>query len=51
MTRPLFLSLRYSSILDKIEANQYDNFEKRAYTTKWEKLALLPGAWLKTRPK
>jgi len=41
----------YSSILDKIEANQYDNFEKRAYTTKWEKLALLPGAWLKTRPK
>jgi len=39
----------YSSILDKIELNNYDNFEKRAYTTKLEKLALLPGAWLKTR--
>lgn len=39
----------YSSILDKIELNNYDNFEKRAYTTKLEKLALLPGAWWKTR--
>jgi len=40
---------RYSCILDKIEANNYDNFEKRAYTSKFEKLALLPGAWWKTR--
>ena len=39
----------YSKILDKIEANNYDNLTKRAYTTKLEKLALLPGAWLKTR--
>ena len=32
----------YSKILNKIEANQYDNFRKRAYTTKLEKLAILP---------
>lgn len=32
----------YSKILDKIEANNYDNFRKRAYTTKLEKLAILP---------
>jgi len=37
----------YSSILNKIEENGYDNFNKRAYTAKWEKLAMLPRAWLR----
>lgn len=32
----------YRGILDRIEANQYDNFTKRAYVPKWRKLALLP---------
>jgi len=36
----------YSTILNKIEANGYDNFNKRAYTAKWEKVMMLPGSWL-----
>jgi 15-cis-phytoene synthase len=36
----------YSSILNKIEANNYDNFNKRAYTAKWEKLLMLPKSYL-----
>jgi len=39
----------YSSILDKIEANNYDNFNKRAYTSKLEKLAMLPRAYLRVK--
>ena len=39
----------YSSILNKIEANNYDNFNKRAYTAKWEKLMMLPTSWLKVQ--
>lgn len=35
----------YSRILDVIERNDYDNFRCRAYTSKWEKLTILPGAW------
>lgn len=35
----------YSRILDVIERNDYDNFRKRAYTTKLEKLSILPGSW------
>ena len=48
-----FHSLRYHSTvphysrLNKIEENGYDNFNKRAYTAKWEKLAMLPRAWLR----
>jgi len=38
----------YSKILDKIEENNYDNFRKRAYTTKIEKFMVLPNCWLKT---
>ena len=34
----------YASILDKIEQNEYDNFNKRAYTSKLEKIAMLPMA-------
>ena len=36
----------YSRILDVIERNGYDNFRKRAFTTKLEKLAILPGSYL-----
>ena len=28
-----------------LERNGYDNFNKRAYTTKLEKLSILPGSW------
>lgn len=34
----------YSAILTVIERNGYDNFKKRAFTTKFEKLSILPGA-------
>eukprot|EP01035_Chromulina_nebulosa_P018132 gene18132-23786_t len=34
----------YGRILDVIERNGYDNFRKRAYTTKLEKLSILPGS-------
>ena len=43
------IASRYSKILNKIEANNYDNLTKRAYTTKAEKLAMIPGAWLKVQ--
>jgi 15-cis-phytoene synthase len=36
----------YSRILDVIERNDYDNFRKRAFTTKFEKLSILPSSWL-----
>lgn len=36
----------YSRILDVIERNGYDNFSKRAYTTKMEKLAIIPNSLL-----
>lgn len=35
----------YQQILDAIEANDYDNFTKRAYVGKWKKLASLPIAY------
>eukprot|EP00746_Dinoflagellata_sp_MGD_P166497 gnl/MRDRNA2_/MRDRNA2_96416_c0_seq1.p1 gnl/MRDRNA2_/MRDRNA2_96416_c0~~gnl/MRDRNA2_/MRDRNA2_96416_c0_seq1.p1 ORF type:complete len:629 (+),score=94.68 gnl/MRDRNA2_/MRDRNA2_96416_c0_seq1:150-2036(+) len=38
----------YGRILDKIEENGYDNFNKRAYTTGFEKLNILPGSWIKS---
>merc|ERR1719262_226668 len=38
----------YSRILDKIEENDYDNLNKRAYTTGFEKLMILPGSWMKS---
>jgi len=38
----------YGRILSKIEENQYDNFNKRAYTTKLEKLGILPQSWFAT---
>eukprot|EP00600_Ochromonadales_sp_CCMP1393_P000238 CAMPEP_0174978678 /NCGR_PEP_ID=MMETSP0004_2-20121128/14346_1 /TAXON_ID=420556 /ORGANISM="Ochromonas sp., Strain CCMP1393" /LENGTH=368 /DNA_ID=CAMNT_0016230095 /DNA_START=245 /DNA_END=1351 /DNA_ORIENTATION=+ len=39
----------YSRILDVIERNGYDNFNKRAYTTKFEKLSVLPQALYKSK--
>nr|ATQ35997.1 phytoene synthetase [Dictyopteris undulata] len=35
----------YSKILRAIETNDYDNFRKRAYTSKTEKLLTLPLSW------
>ncbi|KAG1674718.1 hypothetical protein FOA52_013553 [Chlamydomonas sp. UWO 241] len=34
----------YRQILDAIEANDYDNFSRRAYVPKWKKLSSLPLA-------
>lgn len=36
----------YSKILEVIERNEYDNFRKRAYTTKLEKAAILPKSFM-----
>jgi phytoene synthase len=38
----------YGRILDKIEANGYDNLTKRAYVDKWEKLSIIPFSWYRT---
>nr|ATQ35992.1 phytoene synthetase [Ishige okamurae] len=35
----------YGKILEAIEANDYDNFRKRAYISKTEKLLTLPLSW------
>ncbi|KAG0582034.1 hypothetical protein KC19_3G028300 [Ceratodon purpureus] len=37
--------LLYQQILDAVEANDYDNFTKRAYVNKWQKFATLPIAY------
>lgn len=43
---PVWASLiLYRQILDAIEANDYDNFTKRAYVGKLKKLASLPAAY------
>jgi 15-cis-phytoene synthase len=39
----------YSKILDAIEANQYDVFNKRAYVPNAGKLLCLPVAWLRAQ--
>jgi len=39
----------YGSILNKIEENNYDSLTKRAYLTKWEKLAEIPFSWYRTQ--
>lgn len=38
----------YGKILDKIEENGYDCLTKRAYVSKWEKLATIPFSWYRT---
>lgn len=37
----------YRQILDAIEANDYDNFSRRAYVPKWKKMASLPLSFSK----
>lgn len=39
----------YRGILDKVVANRYDVYSKRAHLTFREKLALLPGIWRNVR--
>ncbi|MDX1687041.1 MAG: phytoene/squalene synthase family protein [Candidatus Promineifilaceae bacterium] len=39
----------YRAILDDIEEHDYDVFRRRAHTTTWEKLRLLPGLWWRSR--
>jgi len=38
----------YKEILDQLVANDYDNFNKRAYVSKERKLLSLPGLWWRT---
>jgi 15-cis-phytoene synthase len=40
--------LLYRQILDEIEANDYNNFTKRAYVPKSKKLTALPKAYLRS---
>lgn len=39
----------YSQILDALEKNDYDNFNRRAYISKTRKLATVPLSYLRTR--
>ncbi|MBU6229494.1 MAG: phytoene synthase [Cyanobacteria bacterium REEB459] len=39
----------YKQILDVIERNHYDVFNRRAYVPSWQKLITLPGALLKAK--
>jgi phytoene synthase len=39
----------YQAILDDIEANDYDVFNRRAHTSDHRKIALLPGIWWRSR--
>ena len=40
--------LLYRQILDEIEANDYNNFTKRAYVRKTKKIVALPVAYAKS---
>lgn len=47
---PVYLaSQNYSRILDKIESNNYDVFEQRAYLNATEKLSILPRAYYRMK--
>lgn len=39
----------YQAILVDIEQNDYDVFKRRANTSRWEKLNLLPGIWRRSK--
>ncbi|WP_420596772.1 phytoene/squalene synthase family protein [Deinococcus sp.] len=39
----------YEGILDALEANNYDNFHRRAHVSGPRKLLMLPGAWWEVR--
>ncbi len=46
---PVWASLvLYRQILDSIEANDYDNFSRRAYVSKLRKFMSLPEAYFKS---
>ena len=38
----------YGKILTKIEENNYDSLNQRAYVDKWEKLSIIPFSWYRT---
>lgn len=47
---PVWASLSlYRQILDSIEANDFDNFTKRAYVKKWKKMLSLPGSYVRAQ--
>ena len=47
---PVWASLMlYQGILDEIEANNYDVFNKRAFVAKYKKTVSLPVAWLRAQ--
>lgn len=37
----------YRQILDVIEANDYDVFNRRAFVSDWRKLLFIPISWFK----
>lgn len=39
----------YRGILDRIETNGYNNFTKRAYVPKWQKMLTLPAAFARSQ--
>jgi phytoene synthase len=39
----------YLAILEDIEANDYDVFNRRAYVSTWDKLRMLPGIWWQSK--
>lgn len=41
-------AMLYQGILAKVEANQYDNFSKRAFVSNREKFSMLPRIWWQT---
>ena len=41
--------MHYSQILMRIEGNDYQVFNKRAYVPQWQKLRSLPVAWLRSQ--
>ncbi|MCC5635416.1 phytoene synthase [Nostoc sp. CHAB 5844] len=41
--------MHYSGILNVIECNDYDVFNRRAYVPQWQKLSTLPVAWMRSQ--
>jgi len=42
-------SIFYQGILDVVEANDYDVFNKRASLGAWEKISRIPSIWWKVK--
>ena len=49
MLSPRSALILYRGILDRIEANGYNNFTKRAYVPKWQKTLTLPLAFVRSQ--